>query len=159
VAGCTTVRFVARGLPRVESLTAWTILLWGDGVIADSPEHAVKMVDAAFNRGDLEAVLDFYEAAAVVVMEPGKLARGKAELREFFERVMRSGVFAKQLKTNVIEAEGVALFLSRWTLQSPGRESAEYARTFVATTVLRKQPDGTWKALIDNSVGPLVLGS
>jgi len=128
-------------------------------VIASSPEHAVEMVDDAFNRGDLEAVLAFYEAAAVVVTEPGKSARGTDELRVFFGRVMQSGVSAKQLKTHVIEAEGIALFLSRWTLKSASGETAEGARTFIATTVLRKQPDGTWKALIDNSLGPLVLGS
>ena len=127
-------------------------------MIANSPESAVQMVDDAFNRGDLEAVLDFYEATAVVVMEPGKLARGTAELREFFKRVMGSGASAKQLKTNVIEADGVALFLSHWTLKSPDGENTESSNTFVATAVLRKQPDGTWKALIDNSVGPLVLG-
>ena len=39
---------------------------------SDFPEHAVEMVDAAFNRGDLEAELDFYEASAVVVMEPAR---------------------------------------------------------------------------------------
>jgi len=32
------------------------------------------------------------------------------------------------------------------------------ARRFVPTTVLRKQPNGKWKALIDNPFGPLVLG-
>ncbi len=117
------------------------------------------MVDDAFNRGDLEAVLAFYEAAAVVVTEPGKLARGTDELRVFFEGVMKSGASAKQLKTHVIEADGIALFLSRWTLKSASGEIAEGARTFTATTVLRKQIDGTWKALIDNSLGPLVLGS
>lgn len=127
-------------------------------MVADSPQHAVEMVDQAFNRGDLEAVLDFYETAAVVVTEPGKLARGKEELRSFFERVMRSGASAKQLKTHVIEANGVALFLSRWTLKGANANPAEEVRTFVATTVLRKQLDGTWKALIDNSLGPLVLG-
>lgn len=128
-------------------------------MIVNSPERAVEMVDDAFNRRDLEAVLDFYESAAVVVTEPGRLARGTDELRAFFERVMQSGASAKQLKTHVIEAEGIALFLSRWTLKSAGGEISEGARTFVATTVLRKQPDGTWKALIDNSLGPLVLGS
>jgi ketosteroid isomerase-like protein len=136
-----------------------TILLEGATVIANSPESAVQMVDDAFNRGDLQAVLDFYEATAVVVMEPGKLARGTAELREFFTGVMGSGVRAKQLKTNVLETDGVALFLSRWTLESPGGKNAENSNEFVATTVLRKQPNGTWKAIIDNSVGPLVLGA
>lgn len=127
-------------------------------MVADSPQHAVEMVDHAFNRGDIEAVLNFYETAAVVVTEPGKLARGKDELRSFFERVMHSGASAKQLKTHIIEADGVALFLSRWTFKAANANPDEEAHTLVATTVLRKQPDGTWKALIDNSFGPLVLG-
>ncbi len=53
-------------------------------MIASSPEQAVKLLDRAFARGDLHAVLDFYEDAAVVVTEPGKTARGRAELRIFF---------------------------------------------------------------------------
>lgn len=128
-------------------------------MVADSPQHAVEMVDQAFNQGDLEAVLDFYETAAVVVTEPGKLARGKDELRRFFERVMQSGASARQLKTHIIEADGIALFLSRWTLKTATGNPEGEARTFIATTVLRKQTDGTWKALIDNSLGPLVLGN
>ena len=127
-------------------------------MFADSPQLAVEMVDHAFNQGDVEAVLTFYEAAAVVVTEPGKLARETNELRSFFERIMRSGASAKQLKTHVIETEGVALFLSRWTL-IPGNASPNTeTQTFVATTVLRKQLDGTWRILIDNSFGTLILG-
>jgi ketosteroid isomerase-like protein len=125
---------------------------------ADSPEHAVAMLDRAFNAGDIDAVLSFYEPAAVVVTEPGKLARGANELRTFFERVMRPGASAHQLKSHVIEADGVALFLSRWTLETGNAGPDTRAQTFIATTVFRKQQDGTWKALIDNSMGPLVLG-
>ncbi len=66
---------------------------------------------------------------------------------------MQSGASAEQPKRHVIEADGVALFLSRWALHLNGAA----ARTFTATTVFRKQPDGGWKALIDNSFGPLVL--
>jgi uncharacterized protein (TIGR02246 family) len=126
---------------------------------SDSPEQAVKMVDEAFNRGDLEAVLDFYEPSAVVVMEPGSVARGHVELRDFFTRVMRAGSSARQLKTSIIEADGVALFLSRWTLDSPDAENTANNREFMATTILRRQADGRWKALIDNPIGPLVLGA
>jgi uncharacterized protein (TIGR02246 family) len=126
---------------------------------SDSPDQAVKMVDEAFNRGDLEAVLGFYEPDAVVVREPGSEARGTAELRDFFTRAMRAGSSARQVKTRVIEADGVALFLSRWTLDSQDAENATNSREFVATTVLRRQADGTWKALIDNPIGPLVLGA
>ena len=126
-------------------------------MIATSPEHAVELLDRAFAHGDLHAVLSFYEEAAVVITEPGKAARGAEELASFFARAMQSGSSAKQLKTHVIEADGVALFLSRWTLSIEGAGRDMAARTFVATTVFRRQPDGGWKALIDNPFGPLIL--
>jgi ketosteroid isomerase-like protein len=121
------------------------------------PEHVVELMDRAFNEGDLETLLSFYEDAAVVVAEPSRTISGKAELRTFFESVMRSGMSAKQLKTRVLEADGIALFLSRWTLISNEANVGAQPRTFIATTVFRKQPDGTWKALIDNPCGPLIL--
>jgi ketosteroid isomerase-like protein len=127
-------------------------------MVATSPEQAVELADQAFNNGDVDAVLAFYEEAAVVVTEPGKTARGAAELRNFFEQVMKSGASAKQLTTHVIEADGVALFLSRWTLTTKDPNGDASSRHFIATTVFRKQPNGGWKALIDNSFGPLVLG-
>jgi ketosteroid isomerase-like protein len=82
-------------------------------MLARSPEEAVEMLDRAFNEGDVETLLTFYEDAAVVVTEPGHLARGSSELRAFFNRIVRSGVSAKQLKTYTLEADGIALFLSR----------------------------------------------
>jgi uncharacterized protein (TIGR02246 family) len=125
-------------------------------MVGTSPEYTVEMMDKAFNKGDLDSLLDFYEEKAVIVTEPGKLARGKDELRRFFEQIMASKPLARQLRTYVIEAEGIALFLSRWMLASDTAESS--TNQFVATTVFRKQPNGEWKALIDNSLGPLVLG-
>jgi uncharacterized protein (TIGR02246 family) len=125
-------------------------------MFAENPEHVVELLDKAFNEGDLTTVLSLYEDDAIVITEPGKSVRGKEELKKFFELVMQSGSSAKQLQTHVIEADGVALFLSRWTLEF--KDSSIPSRTFTATTVFRRQQDGGWKALIDNSFGPLVLG-
>jgi ketosteroid isomerase-like protein len=127
--------------------------------IANSPEHAVELLDRAFNEGDLDAVLSFYEDVAVVVSEPSRVMRGAAEMKSFFEAAIQTGASAKQLKTRVIEADGVALFLSRWTLIPSGTGPEAVNRTFVATSVFRRQPDGTWKILIDNPFGPLFLDS
>ena len=125
---------------------------------ATDPGHAVELLDAAFNQGDLEAVLGFYEeGAAVIAAEPIRLIRGATELRGFFELAMRIGMIAKQLKTRVIETEGVALFLSRWSLAPKNPDSKQPAQTFHATSVFRKQADGSWKLLIDNPLGPLLL--
>lgn len=126
-------------------------------MIARSPEHAVELLDRAFNERDIDTVVGFYEDGAVVVTEPGRTVRGREQLRKFFEFAMESGASAKQLRTHVLEADGVALFLSRWTLEykEPGGDAS--SRELVATTVFRKQLDGGWKVLIDNSLGPLVL--
>lgn len=71
------------------------------------------MVDRAFNEGDIETVLNFYEDVAVVITGFGKMARGKDELRSFFERVFASKLSSRHIKTYVLEADGIALFLSR----------------------------------------------
>jgi ketosteroid isomerase-like protein len=63
---------------------------------------------------------------------------------------MRSGVPAKKLKTYVIEAEEVALFLSRWTLRAASGNPDARSQTFVATTVFREHPDGKWKIRSEN---------
>src|SRR5678816_237519 len=115
----------------------------GIRMIVGSPEQAVEMVDRAFNNGDLEAVLSFYEDGAVVVTEPaGKLARGKEELRHFLEQALAAKRSARQMKTYVVEADGIALFLSRWMLTDANSTDLSASRRFIATTVFRKQPDG-----------------
>jgi ketosteroid isomerase-like protein len=125
---------------------------------ATSPEHAVDLLDAACNECDLDAALSFNEDAAVVAAHPRGIAQGTDELWAFFVETMRSGFSAKQIRAHVLEADGIALFLSRWTL-APKDGSVENAPTFVATTVFRKQPDGVWKILIDNPLGPVLLES
>jgi ketosteroid isomerase-like protein len=123
-----------------------------------SPEHAVELLDRAFNDGDLEAVLSFYEESAVVIAaEPLRELRGSAELRSFFAEAIRSNQVAKQMKTRVIEVDGIALFFSRWSLSAKNNGSDMNTQIFIATSVFRRQSDGTWKILIDNPFGPLIL--
>ena len=126
-------------------------------MIARSPQEAVEQLDDAFNRGDIEAILDFYEDAAVMVMEPGRLARGKEELRRAFQVILESKATAKQIKIHVIETDGIALFISKWTLSGQTSDGASFSREFVATSVFRRHEDGGWRLVIDNAFGPAVL--
>ena len=123
--------------------------------IANSPEHAIQVLDRAFNEGDLDTVMAFYDEAALVVPQPGVEARGKEAIREMYGKMLQPGVIARQLQIRVLEADGIALFTSRWSLSQPGQTQ----KTFISTTVLRQQRDGGWKALIDNAQGPAILGT
>ena len=122
-----------------------------------TPQETVLALDNAFNRGDLEAVLGFYDDHAVMVM-PDRVVRGKMELRQAFREIMGSHATVKQERTFALEADGVALFISRWTLTRAAAAGTLVPRHFVATAVFRKQPSGDWRCLIDNSAGPAVLG-
>jgi uncharacterized protein (TIGR02246 family) len=127
-------------------------------MIARSPLEAVEQLDEAFNRGDMEAVLDFYEDAATVVLEPGRLATGKAALRQAFEVIFGMKGIARQEKTHVIEAGDIALFTSKWNFSGTAPDGSLFSRDAYASVVLRKQADGGWRIVVDNSWGPAVLG-
>ncbi|HVG22284.1 MAG TPA: SgcJ/EcaC family oxidoreductase [Blastocatellia bacterium] len=122
-----------------------------------SLEETVEEIDEAFNRGDVEAVLDFYEDGAVMVLEPGRLARGKDEMRRAFEAILGLEGIAKQIKTSVIEADDIALFTSKWSFSGKAPDGTSFSRDSFATTVFRKQTDGKWRCVIDNSYGPAIL--
>jgi ketosteroid isomerase-like protein len=123
----------------------------------NTPEEAVERVDEAFNRRDIEAILDFYEEGAAIVAEPGRIVQGKANIRQTFEAILGLEGVARQLKTNVIEAGDLALFTSRWSFSGTAPDGTPFSRESIATAVFRKQSDGAWKCVIDNSYGPAVL--
>jgi uncharacterized protein (TIGR02246 family) len=122
-----------------------------------SVEQAITDLDAAFNRGDLEAVLDCYKDNAVLMVEPGRSIAGKDNLRGFYELTLGSGSNSRQDRMQVIVQGDIALYLSRWTLTVAARGAAATDQHLVATSVLRRGEDGRWRLAIDNSFGPLVL--
>lgn len=121
------------------------------------PLKVIELLDEAFNRGDVEAILGFYEDGAVVVVEPGKLATGKSELRRMFEWMVGNKGVVRQDKTHVIEADDIALFTSKWTFTGVGADGREVSRESYASAVLRKGADGNWRLVVDNAWGPAVL--
>jgi len=126
-------------------------------MLATTPLEAVKELDDALERGDLEAVLSFYEDDAVVVVEPGRLARGKKDLGEFFAYLFTLTPSARQIKTRVIEAGNIALFISKWVFSGFDGNGQPISREAIATCVFRKNADEKWRLVIDNSFGPAIL--
>jgi uncharacterized protein (TIGR02246 family) len=117
----------------------------------------VAALDAAFNAGDLPAVLDFYEPQALLVTAPGRgapVARGHAEMAPLFAQWMAGSSGVRVLDSVELVADDLALFVARWTIRR-GAEAAPLED--VATSVLRRQPDGRWRLVVDNAFGPRVL--
>lgn len=123
-----------------------------------SPLETVEMVDEAFNAGDLGGVLACYEPDAVMVVEPGRVAWGQAELRRAFEFILAGKPRIINDRAQVTAQGDLALFLSHWNLDTHAPDGSAIRLSGHATSVLRRQADGSWLIAIDNAWGPAILG-
>ncbi|HEU0143439.1 MAG TPA: nuclear transport factor 2 family protein [Nitrososphaera sp.] len=128
-------------------------------MITQTPLETIQLLDEAFNCADIEAVLGFYEDEAAIVAEPNRLVTGKAGIRATYEWIFANikGT-AKQEKTHVIETGDIALFTSKWSFTGTLLNGESASRESYASVVLRRQDDGGWRIVVDNSWGHAVLG-
>jgi ketosteroid isomerase-like protein len=116
-----------------------------------TPSEFSRLFESYFNSGDLESLVDLYEAEAILLPEPGKPVSGYAAIRSALEAFIATG-FKIYLKTHSIhEAGGVALLYSKWSL-SDGQGGAP-AMGGSTVEVVRKQTDGSWRFIIDDPYG------
>lgn len=121
-------------------------------------EHAILdtigTMTTAFAAGDIETVMETYESGAVVVAQPGETAAGTAELRAMFAEFAAAGITFTYGAHEVVIAGDIGLHLMKWT--APGPDSDQSA---LSVAVLRRQPDGAWKMVIDHPFGDGVMAS
>ncbi len=124
-----------------------------------TPEQTIDQANEAFNRGDLEAVLSYYEKHAVWVVMPEHIVSGKPGLRKEFEELFRINPQVIKEKSHVIECEDLALCSIRWSLAGTASDGKLLNVKGVGSTILRRQADGHWKIVIDNPWGTAILES
>lgn len=122
------------------------------------PTEVVSQLIDALNKGSLEAALALYEPQAVMVAVPGSLAAGKDALRKALEGFIALRPTIRSVKQAVVEASGLAQYSSEWTLAGTDPAGKPVTMTGKSSDVLRKQPDGTWKIVVDNPWGTAILG-
>lgn len=72
----------------------------------------IKQADAAISAEDFDALMEFYADDAVLVVQPGQIARGKVQIRKAFEAIARhfgNTLSVTQGKAQVIEGGDTAL--------------------------------------------------
>jgi len=112
-------------------------------------QDAHATLAAAFNTGDVATVLSMYDESGIIVPEPGKTATGK----EAFEESIRAILSIKgrmEIKTvYCLQTGNIALGRSEWKI-TDGDEVKISAK---GIEVMRQQPDGSWKIVIDQAFG------
>jgi uncharacterized protein (TIGR02246 family) len=106
----------------------------------------------ALDARDLERIMALYEPDAAFVLESGEVVRGIDAIRPLQEQFIATEPEFEHEIQSVVEGPGIAVVYTNWTLRGQGPEGPVElsGRT---TDVVRRQPDGTWKLVIDNPWG------
>ncbi len=122
-------------------------------------EHEIKELinkcDTAIRQENFDTLMNFYTDDAVLVVKPGMLARGKAEIKKAFIAIAKyfnNSVAPTQGEMIILGAGDTALVLSQ-TLLAADKNDSEYSMDRRATYVFRKNSRGEWLCAIDNSYG------
>lgn len=104
----------------------------------------------ATNAHDVEALLALYDPAGVAVQLDGGQARGAHALREMAEG-LTSAITRIDGRTRKLYVAGdVALSSATWTADVVLPDGTAVRQSGTTAEVLIRQPDGTWRMLIDD---------
>jgi ketosteroid isomerase-like protein len=109
------------------------------------------------NRGDLDAAVAFYEPDAVLVAQPGQLARGTEQIRAALGGFVALKAVVRSSAEQVVESGDIALYLGRWSLQGADPSGASVTMGGESSDILRRQPDGRWLIALGNPWGAQLL--
>jgi len=121
------------------------------------PLDTINSLTRAMNYGDIETALSLYESEAILVVEPGKVARGTVAIRTALEVFMSLKPTLKGEIHQILNVGDLTLYCSKWTLSGTSPDGKEVEMTGVSSDVLRRQPDGQWRIAIDNPWGTSIF--
>ncbi len=120
---------------------------------ARTPEQCDELFGAYVNARDLDNLVALYEAQATLVNEDETVATGSAAIRETIK-----GLFAAfpegKINMNVVRVvrsgEDVAVLYNDWNMSGKTADGSPFTMQHKAMEVVRRQPDGTWRFVIDD---------
>ena len=125
-------------------------------VPAYKPEDCDRLIVEAVEKGDLETSVALYEPEAVLFAGPDELLKGQDAIRKQNEK----GIAAKtkfqihDIKTTMSGDGTIAITRMKITTIDVDPKTGKEVRNLVNTEeVVRKQPDGTWRFIIDDPFG------
>ena len=116
---------------------------------ANNPAEIHTLFLDAFNRGDVKALIALYEPGAVLVLG-GETVAGHEAIRNAYSRMLaRRGRMELETRSVVESGEGLAVLHASWTRHTSGSTAQG-----ISTEVVRRQTDGTWLFIIDETRTP-----
>jgi ketosteroid isomerase-like protein len=118
-----------------------------------TPEEVLNSVTDGINSGDLDSLMALYEPAACFASQTGQLAESPEGIRESLRSFIEMNGKLDLSVKRVLKANDLALVITKWSFSGTGPDRKPIHMTAKSADVLRQQPDGTWRFVIDNPWG------
>ena len=117
---------------------------------AHTPEQIHSLIAAAVNAGDLDAFVALHEDDAAVIVPPrGHRVSGADAIRAAVQPVFLLSPSVEIEVVGKLQTDDLAVTHARVRLHGPELEFAGRG-----TVVSRRQPDGSWRIVLDNPMSP-----
>jgi uncharacterized protein (TIGR02246 family) len=123
-------------------------------VLATTPKDVHTALTAAFNARDLDSYVALYEEDGGMIIPPdGRRATGRDAIRAGMQEMFALDPTLRIEVLEIHEANGIALAHSQWWLVGAATgDRVELSGR--GTLVGRKQPDGGWLVVLENTMTP-----
>lgn len=119
-----------------------------------SPEDVPTHFDLAFNRADVDAVLELFDDSATMRMTNDQVIEAdRLSLQAAFTQMLSLRPHIHNEVRRVLRCDDLALVLMDWTLTMRDPEGQERVDRGTATQVMKQQADGSWCLKISNPLG------
>jgi ketosteroid isomerase-like protein len=118
-----------------------------------TPEQVLEAIVHGINTGNLDSLIPLYEGGAAFATQPGSLAHGTPGIRDALGGFISMKGKLDLTVTRVLEVDDLALVAGTWSFEGTSPDGEPVLLEANNADVLRRQPDGTWRFVIDNPWG------
>jgi uncharacterized protein (TIGR02246 family) len=120
---------------------------------ARTPEEVPQLWVENINAGDVDGLVALYEPDATLVAQPGEVVVGIAAIQEVLSELVALRATHNLEGQKVLQTGDIALSFTDWALAGTGSDGEPIEMAAQSSDVLRRQPDGSWRFVIDNPWG------
>lgn len=117
------------------------------------PAQVVEQLGEAISDRDLDRAAALYEPEATFTPSPGNVVTGPEAIRREIAAFIAAEPELTGEITKVLTAGDTALVQNRWELKGRQSDGTPVEMSGVSADVVRRQPDGSWRVLIDDPWG------
>lgn len=120
-----------------------------------SPEDVIRHFERLLGERDVDGLLALYEPDAAFQTQAGVVCGHDAIRAALTELVTLEPTITGEIQ-KVLEADGTALLINRWVLDGTAPDGSAVQLRGASADVMRRQPDGSWRVLVDDPWGAAV---